>query len=240
MNIPDTNPSSEISTTKASLDRQLAKQEQQAARKILLKNSQIPLLLAVLLSWAMLGVDFISSTPAYTVLIFGEQESANSIKSVEYIFVILGFIGAGILTPLVLLTRRTMLAIIAWMVSTLAAFFSLFALWLRLTRPDSEAANSVETGYILLIAAVIICAITYSLVTLRRSPEQLELREKRQAIAAEEVDSIAALQAETLTSRNQNRAETNPLLVDDRRKKALQRARKTTNAAPLQDPPHQE
>ena len=84
-------------------------------------------------------------------------------------------------------------------------------------------------GFLLQVLAVIITTYALSVMILRRSDEQKAIAQQR--AASEDLDEVGYAQRAALVSQQQNTPETNPLLVDDRRKRAAERhhTKKTKN-----------
>ena len=84
-------------------------------------------------------------------------------------------------------------------------------------------------GFLLQVLAVIITTYALSVMILRRSDEQKAIAQQR--AESEDLDEVGYAQRAALVSQQQNTPETNPLLVDDRRKRATERhhTKKTKN-----------
>ena len=125
----------------------------------------------------------------------------------------LALIGLGILTPVTLFTRRATPGLIAWMLVTVSFFANLWGFWFR-----GSTADGASLGMWVGMLATFLAFLAYSMVALRRSPEQRAAEEKVRASAGQ-LDEVGKIQSDIASPQPQE------MLVDDRRKKAAERHR---------------
>lgn len=200
----------------------LADQEKVAARRMSLGNQKWALIAAVILWLAYLVLPVAGDVRGYEVTFALPGAREAGIKISEYVYAVLIGLGIGVLTTLTLLTRRAVLGLAAWMLVTVGLFYALFALWLRQTRASAGDGVNVGVGMYLSILGVLIAVVVYSMVALRRDPEQTRLAEAR--AASEDLDDVGRAQRELLDGQRHT-VEVNPLLIDDRRQRAAERHR---------------
>lgn len=222
------NPSQDDIRQAADNRRDLAREEKQAARTMTLGNHRWALLVALVLYLAYLVLPHAGSVLGFQVLLRMDAATEAGIKITEYIYAILLFLGLGVFTTLTVITRRTVFGLIAWMFSTVGLFYSVFALWLRQTRPVSEAENVTGIGLWLSIIAVALAVVAYSMVALRRDPRQKRIAEER--ARGENLDEVGFAQREARVSEQNTSYEANPLFADDRRRRAAERHRRPGQA----------
>lgn len=220
----ETTPSPDDIRKNAATTRDLAKEEKKAARTLTLGRQFWALLTALALYLAYLVLPHAGGVLGFQVLLQLPAAAEAGIKITEYIYAILLFLGLGLFTTLTLLTRRTVFALIAWMFTTVALIYSLFALWLRFTRPASEADVTTGIGMWVSILGVFIAVVTYSMVALRRDDRQQQVA--RQRARHGDLDEVGFAQRAAMVTKQNTSYEDNPLFVDDRRQQAAQRHRK--------------
>lgn len=199
----------------------LAEAERKAARKMSLGNQQWTLLAALIIYVVYLLTPHAGSVLGFQVTLGLPAAQDANIKITEYIYSWLILFGLGIFTTLTLITKRTVFGLIAWMLVTVGMFYSILAFWLRQTRDASEADYNIGVGMYLSVIAVILAVVSYSMVALRRNPEQMKLARER--AERENLDEIGYAQRDAMVSQQQRSYETNPLFVDDRRQRATER-----------------
>lgn len=212
------------STEESAAARLLAEEEKRESARFFLGPQRWVLLAAVVVYVIGLFCPMITGVAGWQVVFFTEAASDAGAKVTEYLFAVLSFIGIAVLTTGVLVLRRTAIALAAWMFVTVALAESLFALWLRQTRPAVEDAYGVGPGMILMVAAVIVGTATYSVIALRRSPEQRNVAKRR--ASTEGLDRVGSAQRVLLDQQRERVAADNPLLHDDRRARAAERHRR--------------
>ena len=189
--------------------------ERRIARTMDLRNQVIPLTIAVAFYLAWLILPHSAGIHGYEIITFS-AEAREKMSIAEFIFAILATFGVGICTTLTLITRRALFGLVGWMLVTVGLAYSLFTVWMRGSRADGA-----EIGLWCGIIAVAIATVSFSLVALRRSPEQIEAAENARQ-AASQLDTVGQAQMDI---RREAAPEVNPLLVDDRRERAARRHR---------------
>lgn len=202
----------------------LAREERRAARRVKLGPTAYVLVGALVAYVVALFVPQVTGVRGWQVLIAAPEAREQGIKLPEYVLSWLAFAGVGVLTTVTLVTRRTAAALIAWMLLAVGLVFSLLSVWLRMQRPSSEAGVSAGLGTYLLIAAVAVSFVCYCLTALRRSPEQEEIARKRAQTT--QLDPVAQAQQESFGPNRAAESRENPLLIDDRRQRAHERAQR--------------
>ncbi|WP_304348597.1 hypothetical protein [Corynebacterium frankenforstense] len=213
---------SENTATNEPSARELARREKVSARHVELGGAYYVLLGATVVYFVTLLLPQATGVQGWQVVTFSDAAADAGVKLTEYVFAVLCLLGIGVFTTATLITRRTALALIAWMITTVGVAYSLLAVWLRLQRPGSEADVTLGVGTYLMILVVIVAFVAYAMTVLRRSPEQREIARAR--AETDDVDEVARAQREA--SRNPG---ANPLLVDDRRDRSRRRAQRRSH-----------
>lgn len=143
------------------------------------------------------------------VLFFSETAQKFVTTVPERIYVWLGVVGVVLLNIGTLVSRSALIALMTWFFSGATLFYSIFAIWMRQSRPPTEPGVGPSFGLMLGAVSVCIVAIAYSFVVLRRSAFQQALAEAR--VAEKKKDTIAEVQESILAAGRQTE------LVDDRR-----------------------
>lgn len=198
----------------------VARQEKEASKSLELGPAGWVLAGSTVVFLVALFLPFAGEASGWQLLAVTDAARDAQVTLTELVFAWLGLIGLGVLTPLTLLTRRFAFAAPGWMVTTVALFISLLAIWLRSSSASIPAELGHGTGIYLAIAAVAVAVFAYIPVVVGRSARQAEAAARR--AAAEELDEVAAAQRDAGVSRG----EVNPLLVDDRRARAAERHRR--------------
>ncbi len=206
----------------AETNRGLAEAEKKAAGRMTLGPYRWWLVAALVLYVVYLVVPHAGDTLGFQVTFRLPAAVDAGIKITEYVFAWLMLGGLGVFTTLTVLTRRTVFGLIAWMLVTVGVFYSLFAIWLRMTRSTADDGVNMGVGMAVAVVAVIIAEIAYAMVALRRSPEQARIAQERARHA--NLDEVGYAQREARTG-GEDSGERNSLLVDDRRQRAAQRHR---------------
>ncbi|QPK78362.1 hypothetical protein G7Y31_07185 [Corynebacterium lizhenjunii] len=185
--------------------------EKKAARSVTLGAQGLPLILSV--------VGFALSLPLVVsagVRGWAMLGSFSQMTLMEYVFYLFSAIGA-VATVSVLLTRRTVLAQIAWMCVTLGFFLALWAFW------ASSRTGGAGLGFLVTVLANACAMVAYALLIMRKSPEQ-QAAERRVRELARELDLVGQVQEAA------RHAEAAPQLADDRRAQAAHRHQRARNA----------
>ena len=153
----------------------------------------------------------------------GVTEASASVqaKLTETVFLWLSLAGLGVLTTVALAPRRFVFAAPAWMLTTVALFASVLALWLRRTSDAFDQGFHHGPGSYLAILAVAVATFAFIPVITRRDAAQRAAGERRALL--DDIDDVAKAQQEA-TRQAQGYSE-NPLLIDDRRARAAERHR---------------
>ena len=137
----------------------------------------------------------------------------------------------GILLVLAtIISRSAVVAFVTWAVSCVQAVYSVFAGWMRQSRPPAEASEGIGWGLAMGIALSILMAITMCLVVFRKSTFQAALAEARR----QEVDSDPVLRAQQQYLRAgliDNTSTDVDAMVDDRRDRSRRRRRTSDESA---------
>lgn len=208
----------------AETNRDLAEAEKKAASGMTLGPYLWWLVVALVLYVVYLVVPHAGHVLGFQVTFRLPAAVDAGIKITEYVFAWLMLGGLGIFTTLTVLTRRAAFGLIAWMLVTVGVFYSLFAMWLRMTRSSADDGVNLGVGMAVAVVAVVIAEIAYAMVALRRNPEQARIAEERARHA--NLDEVGYAQREARTGGDAP-AEANSLLVDDRRRRAAERHKAT-------------
>ncbi|MDO5031676.1 hypothetical protein [Corynebacterium sp.] len=194
--------------------QEAVKAERKSAQTIELGGHRITLIVSVVAFVAFLILPYAGDAHGWEDLMLGTTSEGVDISIMEVISAWFALVGVGVLTTAVIIFRRTNLALVAWMLTTISFFLNLWGFWFR-----RASADGPSIGWALGMLASLLAFVVYSQVALRRSPEQLAAQQRVRETAGE-LDQIGVLQSEAATSLP---AEENPLLVDDRRARAAQR-----------------
>ena len=192
--------------------------ERRAAKTIELGAHRYALIAAVVLWAAYLIFPYAGAAHGWEALVMGTTAEGVKISVVEAISAWLALLGIGVFTTATILTRRTSLALVAWMMVTISFFSHLWGFWYR-----GSAADGAAFGMYVGALATCVAFLVYCQVALRRSPEQLAAQERVRE-AAGKLDQVGLLQSEAATDLP---AEQNPLLIDNRRSQAASRHRRS-------------
>lgn len=191
--------------------------ERRAAKTIELGAHRNALIVSVVLWIAYLLLPYAGEARGWEALMLGTTSEGVKISLVEAISAWLALLGVGVLTTATIATRRTALALVAWMMTTVSFFVNLWGFWYR-----DSAADGARIGMYVGALSTFIAFIVYCQVALRRSPEQLAAAERVREVSGQ-LDHVGVLQSEAATDVP---AEENPLLIDNRRSQAASRHRR--------------
>ncbi|KHO28989.1 Rv2732c family membrane protein [Corynebacterium minutissimum] len=191
--------------------------ERRAAKTIELGAHRYALIVSVVLWIAYLLLPYAGEARGWEALMLGTTSEGVKISLVEAISAWLALLGVGVLTTATIVMRRTALALVAWMMTTVSFFANLWGFWYR-----HSAADGAEIGMYVGALSTFIAFIVYCQVALRRSPEQLAAAERVREVSGQ-LDHVGVLQSEAATDVP---AEENPLLIDNRRSQAASRHRR--------------
>lgn len=142
----------------------------------------------------------------------------------ERIYTIILLVGV-LLVVATIISRSAVVAFVTWMVACIQAVYSVFAGWMRQSRPPSEASEGIGWGLALGIAFSILLVITMSIVVFRKSTFQAALAAARR----EEVHEDPVLRAQQQYLRAgliDNTGTEVDAMVDDRRDRSRRRREK--------------
>lgn len=186
--------------------------ERAAAQKMELGGYKTALIVAVVAWVAYLVLPYAGSAQGWEVL--GLGSTSVKISIMENISGWCALLGIGVLTSLTVITRRLNFGLAAWMLVAISLFLNLWGFWYR-----GSTADGASIGMWVGVLASLIAFLAYCRVAFRRSPEQIAAAEKARA-AATSLDQVGVLQTEAATTLP---PEENPLLIDDRRRRAHKR-----------------
>ncbi|AMO90151.1 hypothetical protein WM42_2454 [Corynebacterium simulans] len=186
--------------------------ERAAAQKMELGGYKTALIVAVVAWVAYLVLPYAGSAQGWEVL--GLGSTSVKISIMENISGWCALLGIGVLTSLTAITRRLNFGLAAWMLVAISLFLNLWGFWYR-----GSTADGASIGMWVGVLASLIAFLAYCRVAFRRSPEQIAAAEKARA-AASCLDQVGVLQTEAATTLP---PEENPLLIDDRRRRAHKR-----------------
>lgn len=186
--------------------------ERAAAQKMELGGYKTALIVAVVAWVAYLVLPYAGSAHGWEVL--GLGSTSVKISIMENISGWCALLGIGVLTSLTAITRRLNFGLAAWMLVAISLFLNLWGFWYR-----GSTADGASIGMWVGVLASLIAFLAYCRVAFRRSPEQIAAAEKARA-AASSLDQVGVLQTEAATTLP---PEENPLLIDDRRRRAHKR-----------------
>ncbi|GAA1471972.1 hypothetical protein P4N68_03135 [Corynebacterium felinum] len=218
MSQPTSNQASAMSAS------ELARAEREASRHITLHT--FGWLFAV--AWLMFVVGLFlphgGGVAGWQVVTLQSNDLGLRTGIAETAFVMLGTVGLALFGGLTLATKRTAFANAAWLFMGMALMASLLGMWMRLQDHEVLGGPGLGLGFVLEVAAIVLAVFSLSFMILRRSDRQKELAQLR--AAHDNLDEVGYAQRAALVSQQRNTAETNPLLVDDRRKQAQARHKK--------------
>ncbi|WP_175973104.1 Rv2732c family membrane protein [Corynebacterium sp. Marseille-Q2823] len=191
--------------------------EKRAAQTLELGKHKYALIVSVLAWAAYLVLPYAGDARGWEALFVGGTAEGVRISLMETVSAWLALGGVGILTTATIITRRTKLALVAWMMTTISFFANLWGFWYR-----DSAADGAAIGMYVGVFSTLVAFLVYCQVALRRSPEQLAAAERVREVAGH-LDHVGVLQTEAATELP---AEQNPLLIDDRRSRAASRHRR--------------
>ncbi|MCG7246526.1 hypothetical protein MHK03_01050 [Corynebacterium simulans] len=186
--------------------------ERAAAQKMELGGYKTALIVAIVAWVAYLVLPYAGTANGWEVL--GLDSLSVKISIMENISGWCALLGIGVLTSLTVITRRLNFGLAAWMLVAISLFLNLWGFWYR-----GSTADGASIGMWVGVLASLIAFLAYCRVAFRRSPEQIAAAEKARA-AASSLDQVGVLQTEAATTLP---PEENPLLIDDRRRRAHKR-----------------
>lgn len=194
--------------------------EKRAARTMSLGKAVYPLATAVLAYVAYLILPHAGAARGYEVLL----GTSDITTTIEQVYAVLLTVGIGIATTIVLVTRYAPAGLVGWMCVTVALPYSLFSLWVRHTGPHDGASAPNSIGMYIGMVGVVCAFAAYCSVALKRNPQQQAAADRRADSTT--VDDIAQLQRESGMEIQHTDYDSNPLFVDDRRRRAGSRTQR--------------
>lgn len=225
MSSDNASPERDIESTSAqSVEsaQKLRVQERKAAGELELGRAVIPMMIAVVglitsfflpHSGVVLGFDVLLDTDIARDYFTTRPERIYSV------FVVLGVL----LAIATLITRTTILAFVTWFVACIQMVYSVFAGWMRQSRPPELAGEGISFGLMLGIFCSFLLAISVSFIAFRRSKQQLAIATQRRKHA--DTDPVLRAQQVYLRSGLTPNTTTDVAVVDDRRERARNRKR---------------
>lgn len=196
----------------AALEKQRAGTVDLGARRWVLAALVALYVLALLLPFA-------GDASGWRMLTFTEPETVD-VAIGERVFVVLSFVCLPVFTLLLVIMRRTSLALFAWMAGCVSLVAALLGLWLRQT---GSTGDSTGAGMYLAIACVLVAVPFLTAAWTRRDPEQ----QKMEALRREQTDFNPVAEAQAAAGKQSvRRAENAGQLIDDRRARAAERHRR--------------
>lgn len=241
---PAQHPRRTLEDAVAALGDDLHAAEKQASQTINLRPVQVPMGLAMIAFFLSLFLPHSGSVLGLDVL-FNSATAQQFLTTVpERIYTWLGVIGVLVLGAAALFSRYTLVALFSWFFSGCAAFYSIFAIWMRQSRPPTEPGEGPAYGLLLGAVAVWVFALALSRVILKRSALQRAVahaRAQRQEEDEVAKEQLRILRAESLESAaeedgqpaGEDQAGTGPR--DTRRQRSAQRRRAREQAQGTQD-----
>lgn len=206
-----------MSETSKQTAEELARRERQAAARIDMSGYRVPLFggaAAIVASWFLPYTGYITGVD---IALMTQRSIDYGIGTPERLFVWLCALGPVTLMSVAYMRRSTQLAQIAWVLSGISMFFSVFAIWMRQTR---DQGSGVGVGLVLATFAVLFVVYgLYNVVTMR-TEEQEEIAElRRQEVY---VDPVALEQQDRFGGNEAQLADDHGP-IDDRRSRRKQK-----------------
>lgn len=196
----------------------LASLEKQRAGTVELGARRWVLAAAVAVYLISLFLPFAGDAAGWQMLTFTESDGID-VAIGERVFALLSFLCLAVFTLLLVIVRRTMFALFAWMAGCVSLVAALLGLWLRQTGSTGDATGA---GMFLAIACVVVAVPLLTSAWMGRDPEQQEIESLRREQT--DFNPVAEVQADA-GHQSVRRAANAEQLVDDRRARAAQRHR---------------
>ena len=194
----------------------LAGAERQASQVVSLGRQQVFMGLGMVGFFLSLFLPHSGKVLGLDVLFYSDTAQQYVTTVPERIYMWLALIAAVLLNAATLVTRSALVAYLTWFFSGAAMFYSVFAIWMRQSRPPTEPGVGPSFGLIIGTVSVSVVAAALSFVVLRRNSFQAALAEARRE--EKHHDHVAAVQEKILADEQAPAA-----FVDDRRSRAAQR-----------------
>ncbi|MBV7295280.1 hypothetical protein KRX51_05015 [Corynebacterium sp. TAE3-ERU12] len=212
----------------------LRDEERRVAGEIPLTPALIPVLVFAILLIMSLFLPHSGPVLGLDVLLDTDVAQVNSTKAPERIYSVLALVSA-LLAFATLLSRSAVVALFGWGFACVTTVYSMFAGWMRQTRPLTITGEGISYGLVLGMIAAFGLAVSFSLLVFRRTTRQAAI-----ALARREhvhSDPVLRAQQQYLRSGLTPNTQTNLEVVDDRRARARRRhaASKNTNSSSAAD-----
>lgn len=155
----------------------------------------------------------------FDVLFFTELAQSRNIMRPEQIYTWLALTGGVLLTIGTIVSKSWIVAWANWAVAGIAWWYSIFAIWMRQSRPLTEPGDGPAFGLIMCSVGLLVLFITLSIMLFQRSPLQKALAQARRKQADKDEATRLAQQRLRTGLQPKPKAE----IIDDRRRQAKQR-----------------
>ncbi|MEJ5919672.1 MULTISPECIES: Rv2732c family membrane protein [unclassified Corynebacterium] len=194
--------------------------ERKAAAELQLGAAVVPMGIAVVGLVMTYFLPHAGNVLGFDVLLNTDVAQQYFTKLPERIFSIIMLVGI-LMTIATILSRTTLVAFINWVVVCIQAVYSVFAGWMRQSRPPSEASEGISYGLAIAIGLSLLLAITLSFVTFKKTRFQSALETARRDEA--DADPVLRAQQQYLRGGSIPHTATDVTLVDDRRDRVRRR-----------------
>ena len=174
----------------------LAGAERQASQVVSLGRQQVFMGLGMVGFFLSLFLPHSGKVLGLDVLFYSDTAQQYVTTVPERIYMWLALIAAVLLNAATLVTRSALIAYLTWFFSGAAMFYSVFAIWMRQSRPPTEPGVGPSFGLIIGTVSVSVVAAALSFVVLRRNSFQAALAEARRE--EKHHDHVAAVQEKIL------------------------------------------
>jgi len=155
----------------------LAGAERQASQVVSLGRQQVFMGLGMVGFFLSLFLPHSGKVLGLDVLFYSDTAQQYVTTVPERIYMWLALIAAVLLNAATLVTRSALIAYLTWFFSGAAMFYSVFAIWMRQSRPPTEPGVGPSFGLIIGTVSVSVVAAALSFVVLRRNSFQAALPE---------------------------------------------------------------
>ncbi|AKP08909.1 Hypothetical protein Cp262_1246 [Corynebacterium pseudotuberculosis] len=201
---------------------QLAREEKTASRRVSTDGVRTGMFVALVLFLVGLVLPHTGEIRGVQLLIPGDYDS---VKVAERIFVYTGTLSVVVLNGVTLIFRRTLTANLCYLLGGISLLISLFCLWMRLQSKEFQGQTGIGIGLLLEVVAAIILVFFLSLIIFARSDEQAKIAKTR--AEHENLDEVGYAQRSLRIAEQTKMPKDNPLFVDDRRRLAAAKHKKT-------------
>lgn len=205
--------------------RQLREQERKAASELHLGFAAVPMMISAIALVVTFFLPHSGSVLGFDVLLDTDIARSNSTALPERIYTVFVVLGV-LLTVATFLSRTTVVAFATWVITCVQAVYSIFAGWMRQSRPVELGGEGINYGLVVGIAFSLILAVTMTVVTFRRSNLHKKIAAARRKHA--DADPVSQAQQVFLRSGLMPNTSTDVNVVDDRRARARERNQKNS------------